>query len=164
MPALQSLEDAYSHRTHCLFENTYPSKSVSHQICDSKNVKNCPYLRSLLPAIKSSMETDQEADLLEDINDFIHLLMNHDDDDSFSWIYDQLDLCKISKCLSHRRNTDKIESLTLNTNSDELPYYQVMDRIHCYYLHTFDIGYKIIRYEAHQILNNPQEIKSNDTS
>ena len=93
---------------------------------------------------------------LDILNSFNHLVLCHDND--FEKIYGSFDkCCEFRECKSfkrHRRNRSEI-ALTENenvlnelyANSKDIINAQIMDKIHCYYLHAFDIGFTITSRE-----------------
>eukprot|EP01084_Bolivina_argentea_P076714 139065_1 len=116
------------------------------------------------------LETFDNVDIL---NAFNHLLMAHVY--QFEDIYNQLQSsiygnksCILSKCVLMRRNQRdraKISDQRLNElySSDiynDIVWQQLLDRIHCYYFHSFDTGYKFTIDEKDRIINH--EVKTND--
>eukprot|EP01084_Bolivina_argentea_P050788 93400_1 len=107
------------------------------------------------------------------VDDFHHLLFNHEH--QFEDIHNQLQLqfqllqesvhqetCPLAKCTIVRRHySKKLEQLSANTNDNIMPEIvqrQILDKIHCYYLHSFDIGY---RFRARDILEDEQKSDQN---
>eukprot|EP01084_Bolivina_argentea_P004406 8371_1 len=106
------------------------------------------------------------------LNDFNHLLSKHQhqfedihnilNDES----YDQ-NGCNLSQCLLIRRNwrdrsveTDR--KLYFNNDSYGIIRQQLIDRIHCYYMHSFDIGHSITINEQNEIIENVNELKNDE--
>eukprot|EP01083_Nonionella_stella_P297882 1011349_1 len=113
------------------------------------------------------------------VNDFHHLIQKHRA--NFEQIYDTLikanngKECDIKLCVPLRRNhrnrhrlcieTVEINKLYFNhDNVIEISLQQILDKIHCYYFHSFDIGYKHTRQDRHDIFARAQkhELKSDD--
>eukprot|EP01083_Nonionella_stella_P303163 1048355_1 len=76
------------------------------------------------------------------LDDFNHLLGKHSSDDDFEYIHQQIDrLCDIRTCKPMKRHHRDRRS-----RSDELQIKQrsfcteVMDKIHCHFMHCYDIG------------------------
>eukprot|EP01084_Bolivina_argentea_P297395 512334_1 len=89
------------------------------------------------------------------LNDFLHLLQAHNDDIQFQHIFDVFNInCNASKC-------DKIQRNYMNKSTDYKHKHmvqcfqrEILDRIHCFYCHSFDIGNRINRKEFEMITTN----------
>ncbi len=46
-----------------------------------------------------------------------------------------------------------LKALYFDTSNDEMVRQQFVDRIHCHFFHSFDIGYKLTHNEKHDILS-----------
>eukprot|EP01083_Nonionella_stella_P295912 1005487_1 len=111
-------------------------------------------------------------------NDYDHLLANHNHIDEFEAIYNNFKLrtnnntcCNLSNCPIFSRNrrdrsdekmSNHVYDVDINNDDEygENVHQQILDPIHCYYFHSFDIGYKITGSERDNIRNYEQ--KSND--
>eukprot|EP01084_Bolivina_argentea_P229073 386710_1 len=106
------------------------------------------------------------------LNDFDHLLLQHSNEfeeiyNLFTGICYEEKICDLSQCLMLRRNQRNRFAITKNENALQKLYFnndlcvtqQLIDRIHCYYFHTFDIGFKLPMNEVNEI---NEEIKQND--
>eukprot|EP01084_Bolivina_argentea_P105210 188343_1 len=101
------------------------------------------------------------------LNDFLYLLNNYNNDDQFECIYNTLCcVCNIKNCKIFRRNYR-------NRNNDKFirtiyPIYgtydtvkvQILDKIHCFYSHTFDIGFRLSQKD--RLLLHRMNIESNE--
>eukprot|EP01083_Nonionella_stella_P295911 1005486_1 len=112
------------------------------------------------------------------LNDYDHLLANHNHIDEFEAIYNNFKLrtnnntcCNLSNCPIFSRNrrdrsdekmSNHVYDVDINNDDEygENVHQQILDPIHCYYFHSFDIGYKITGSERDNIRNYEQ--KSND--
>eukprot|EP01083_Nonionella_stella_P155596 502827_1 len=90
------------------------------------------------------------------LDDFNHILFHHHSDNSFEWVYDQLnqDHCDPTKCICvsrHYRNKHQLNGKygdlfklymgTTATTDDSLIFvYQLLDKIHCHVQHSYDIS------------------------
>eukprot|EP01084_Bolivina_argentea_P091730 165100_1 len=105
------------------------------------------------------------------LNDFNHLLMDHIE--HFEYIHDVLldrihgtKPCKLSTCLSLKRNQRDRAEITekdiilrsLYFHNDETVEQQILDRIHCHFLHTFDIGFRLTQKERQNVSNDIKRI------
>eukprot|EP01084_Bolivina_argentea_P021961 40798_1 len=107
------------------------------------------------------------------VDDFQHLLFKHDDqfEDIYNYLINEKVLsnkCNKDRCQILQRNyrnrfecsmNDKICVMLFNGNNniEERVIHQVIDKIHCYYLHSFDCGYRLQRDQiqlCHKIQSN----------
>eukprot|EP01084_Bolivina_argentea_P050697 93237_1 len=101
------------------------------------------------------------ADVLDDFN---HLLLHHSND--FDHIYDELkknvfgsnNCCKLSQCSSmHRNQRDRTKAEHLLNEmycgEQDIVSQQLLDRVHCYYFHSFDTGYRLTNEQRNAINN-----------
>eukprot|EP01084_Bolivina_argentea_P251158 421129_1 len=101
---------------------------------------NCTELQRLKDAmnrIKSRKITIEEIDIMQINNDFLYLLINFDNDEQFEYIHNEIGFCDIKSCDIFKRNYRN------RTNKDvkhKTPKQQILDRIHCFYCHSFDTG------------------------
>eukprot|EP01084_Bolivina_argentea_P085805 155090_1 len=131
-------------------------KIYMHQKYEENNSKTCDNIYdSVFCKIGNNYGT---VDLLDDHH---HVLLHHAD--QFEGVYNLLcetvndnDICKLSKCLSLRRNQrDRLKrTRNLYLNEENIVEEQLLDKIHAYYLHTFDIGYKMTENEKRIICDN----------
>eukprot|EP01084_Bolivina_argentea_P123903 219562_1 len=94
------------------------------------------------------------------LNSFLHLMQMHSHtDEEFEMISNLFGKCNINNCnIFKRRGNPKLQ----NDNPQHACRYQILDKIHCFYIHSFDIGYKLTRKEKQYILNQRSEQKQND--
>ena len=111
------------------------------------------------------------------MSDYHHILNDHLNEDQgspsasneqFKWIYDKLNsednndtkhiFCDIGKCKIYSRNNREREKVNIECDDKKLSsFIDIMDTIHCYFMHSVDTGYRI----SHQL---QQEMKQdNDT-
>eukprot|EP01084_Bolivina_argentea_P253478 425781_1 len=91
---------------------------------------------------------------------FLHSLQKHDENEEFDFIVKQLGSCDLVNCTIFRRNRDKNKQKQNYENTQDLLYFQTMDKIHCYYQHSYDIGHRS-KKESNRIIT---EIHNDDTS
>eukprot|EP01084_Bolivina_argentea_P025742 47867_1 len=99
------------------------------------------------------------------LNDFNHLLHLHpyDFEDIYNILNDKVyngKGCNLDECLLTRRHyrdrtkmSKKKMTKWLYFADDDIASQQLLDRIHCYYFHTFDIGYKLRKCEKQNIID-----------
>eukprot|EP01084_Bolivina_argentea_P265369 449795_1 len=118
-------------------------------LCDKKSIQECPHLSRLVNVFviynKCNSEeqkmTDLSINILETLNDYIHILQQHDSDQEFEFITHKLSTCDMKTCVALRRNyrdrSKPDSNVKLNANQ------QILDKIHCYFTHSFDIGNRL---------------------
>eukprot|EP01084_Bolivina_argentea_P227983 385131_1 len=108
-------------------------------------------------------------DAVDILNDFNHLLMYHSNqfEDIYNiqinTAYNGID-CDLSKCVCMTRNyrnrstiTESVER-SLYLDSDDMVEQQLLDRIHCYYFHSFHIAYKLTNKEKNNIFDEDTKV------
>ena len=74
----------------------------------------------------------------------------HYHDHEFEQIFNSFQQsCPLTKCMIFRRNNRRRENDKNNINYKQ----QILDKIHCYFKHSYDIGHHIGNKES-QIINN----------
>eukprot|EP01084_Bolivina_argentea_P137726 242555_1 len=108
------------------------------------------------------------------LNDHHHLIYSHSFDDVFETLSIRCDTGMFvdCRCLSknHRDRTDLVstnrrrtESYFGYTDSKEVNCQQLMDQIHCYWLHAYHCCFKLTKQEKQQLLKKSKQItKDND--
>eukprot|EP01084_Bolivina_argentea_P283471 485501_1 len=104
------------------------------------------------------------------LNDYNHLLITHSNhfEDIYNLCKEQANdewLCNLCDCLCWKRNDrnrshieEQKYEISNGKDIGDVTQQQIIDRIHCYYLHGFDTGYRISRKNKADILND--ELKS----
>eukprot|EP01084_Bolivina_argentea_P265240 449506_1 len=112
------------------------------------------------------------------MTDFHHLLQRHSH--QFEEIYNILkndcndqQLCSLSYCLIMKRNyrdrsmlrenDDALKNVYLNCNIDDILKQQILDKIHCHYFHSVDLGYRLSDKERLQIQDKIEDSKDHST-
>ena len=110
----------------------------------------------------STILKQAEYDALAILNDYHHLINNH----SFDIVYKHLtNKCNdINKCKPLRRNhrdrrEHNLKDLYLSGSTEEIKVQQLIDMLHSYYLHSYDLGFKIDRNEYNAILQESKKTK-----
>eukprot|EP01084_Bolivina_argentea_P313345 542625_1 len=114
------------------------------------------------------------------LNHFNHLLFCHANQfeemyNIFSKIIYNNESCSLSKCLLMKRNQRNRSKMAKNEyllnmlylNDEDVVSQQLLDRIHCYFFHSFDTGYKLTEKQRNHIINqdrkvNDETINAND--
>eukprot|EP01083_Nonionella_stella_P125428 379372_1 len=108
-----------------------------------------------LDTYKGSLNAYVSREIVPLLNVWNHLLMYHDNDHDFEYIYNTLNKCDIKHCLiakrHHRdRSTETTEMSRISHSHD------TMDRIHSYLLHSYDTGYRLKSHDKEAITHNKQ--------
>ena len=121
------------------------STSMSRSICKCEAVQR---MVNAMWKYDSSKESEEQNNInIEQVfDDFLHGLDTHDDPESFEYIKNELGYCNVSNCDILDKYDEKNRNI-LNDffGSEESNYYCkcIMNRIHVYYLHSYDIGHKL---------------------
>ena len=114
------------------------------------------------------------------ISDYHHVLSDHlnedkisktQSDQEFKWIYDQLNstanndmtykntLCDIGECKIYSRNNRDRAKINIDCDDEQLSMFiDIMDTIHCYFLHSVDIGYRILHSSNDELKENDNDV------
>eukprot|EP01084_Bolivina_argentea_P020494 38111_1 len=133
-------------------------------ICDGKNVKNCVAIERITKMLQFYSNTNYDNfhainDCLESYKFFLrdhhHILDKHLNEDSvptfhsdeqFNMIYTQIQnniVCDVERCKIYSRNNRARETVNIKCNDEHLSMLiDLFDAIHCYYLHSIDMGYR----------------------
>eukprot|EP01084_Bolivina_argentea_P052975 97253_1 len=140
----------------------YTAKNFKKTRLISTLINSASFLRLKLIMNKyntHSQSTD-DVDIHLIVNDFLSLLQKHNEDDEFEYIYQAFGgVCGIQKCQSFRRNYRNRIDVTIkavhNITVIHSVKMQILDRIHCFYQHSFDIGYRMNFNDRLYLKNNP---------
>eukprot|EP01083_Nonionella_stella_P309035 1092882_1 len=113
----------------------------------SNNVLDCVYARALMKIVT---RYDQAIDYLqhnhnltEIIDKFIHVSNVHSDDDQFELFANMLGGCAINQCEAFNRHHQN--------NHTNPACEQILDKIHCYFMHSYDVGNRLRKHEKDRI-------------
>eukprot|EP01084_Bolivina_argentea_P210056 357668_1 len=142
----------------------------------STQLFDCKHYTNLISILNSYEHNNEEIKLDIDnlnitntLNDYIHLMNLHEN--QFEEIFNSFDkICDITACPMFKRNhrqrvknnhnTDNIEDIFQTVKQ------QILDKIHCYFKHSYDIGHRIlnkdilidvdekINFDDHDTINN----------
>eukprot|EP01084_Bolivina_argentea_P097319 174963_1 len=131
--------------------------------CCDKKVSVCNNLKQLMC---SGMDQQNSVDLMDN---FLHLLEFHTSNEEFELIYDELGgFCDLKTCnmfsINHRnRFDDDFKQSGFNSIMQEKVFEEIQSKIHCFYRHSFDIGYRLNGKEMLQISENNDLKDNNET-
>eukprot|EP01084_Bolivina_argentea_P250125 418978_1 len=130
----------------------------SMDLCNG-TLSDCMALQRIIDILASY----NVSDVVRVLNDFNHLLFHHNTE--FESIYDSILLqlndrtkCELSDCVIMKRSCRDI--MKSNDDYEDFIIQQLLDRIHCYYLHSFDSGYRLSTAEKLRIIT--EETKSDE--
>eukprot|EP01084_Bolivina_argentea_P008378 15698_1 len=124
-------------------QETHIQNDCVIQQSTNHTVNECKHLQRLQNCLKDNIKN---ISLI--LNDFHHLLSEHDSSKEFEYIYNVFGKCDIKNCASVKR-------VTYSNYSGMTGVTQIIDKIHCYYAHSIDIGYRTSE-------NNKKETTSTD--
>eukprot|EP01083_Nonionella_stella_P256512 879088_1 len=120
-------------------------------LCSS--IGNCPHLKRLVDTLKiydGHMHNTEEKmindmrdqiNIPDTLNDYTHLLHHHDDDEEFEYVAAKLPNCNIKTCDGMMRiYRDRSKHGQNQPNGTLNAHQQILDKIHCYFLHSYDIA------------------------
>eukprot|EP01084_Bolivina_argentea_P251881 422627_1 len=114
---------------------------------------NCCQIQNLSKLMRFYNKS-QDSDGIEDeffhnidissiLNDFLHVLnLCSKHDHNFEIIADYFGYCDAQKCNKLKRNHRNRNNTELNDKANTVRL-QILDKIHCYFAHSFDIGYRL---------------------
>eukprot|EP01083_Nonionella_stella_P248719 860782_1 len=123
-----------------------------------KSPTTCFYVLHLVSVMKQYAHSAHDHEPILVIEDYLHILLNHNDDKSYEWIADQLGECDVSKCPSFS-SIYRIES---NSDEKQVEYtacanQQIWNKAHCYLYHGFEMRLRLRANEKHNVFENDTE-------
>eukprot|EP01084_Bolivina_argentea_P254143 427156_1 len=139
--AVEYLIDEAAHNSN------HKNTDVSQSSC-SQNVKNCKAVLNLCHIMHTYYHNAQNdacaLDTIDTLDTFHHLLLFHNDDDAFEYIYHSFNReCDPNKCDSVRRYYRPQNSNTEIHCKQFEPTLELLDKIHCHFCHQYDIGARL---------------------
>eukprot|EP01084_Bolivina_argentea_P020584 38274_1 len=155
--------------------NCFAVKRLSTILLEFHRFKNNPdscNFKSMCEYIEGLGNTYNNSALL---NDYIHLLNEHNSNEDFEYVYkcfisEMTDICDVMTCnffCRYQRDRSRdyeanVRDQLYNTSdTKEITTQQIIDKIHCYWLHTFDLGYKLTSKELQEISTNDEQKTEN---
>ena len=158
-------------------ENEYKYIDID---CDGNDISNCLALKRIISMLQFYDNNHMNYNALNEyltkykfhlISDYHHILNNHLNEDNISSIKSNQQFnqilniikdnnlqCNIQKCAIYTRNNRQRETTNIECNDNKLSIFiDIIDTIHCYFMHSVDIGYRIIHN-----LNEEKEDDNND--
>ena len=119
------------------------------------NIRECPAARrmtNILNKYKPTLDrkwNDAACKIAQITDDYLHILNKHNTDQEIELFQDEIDSCDATKCSSVRRRnrcTQQEETFFhkhCESNVIDNVYLAMMDKIHCYYAHSFGVGRRV---------------------
>eukprot|EP01084_Bolivina_argentea_P302367 521901_1 len=151
---ISSHTDGYDLCYSC-YLNSLVTQLKSQQFVCNGSIKDCAHLNRVVVTMQQHHNDDAYVDIRSTLDDYLHLLHKHDHDLHFEYIANQFVFCDITKCLSyktHNQNRSKCTNSKLSNVSSEM-----LDKIHCYFMHSCDIGYRLTSQQR-RLINNQLSI------
>eukprot|EP01084_Bolivina_argentea_P088707 160153_1 len=133
-------------------ESKSSDSTKEEQTCESCDIQSCVHLDSALFVLKNM---DKEIDIMIAVDAFLHLIEFHNDDNDFLFIVTNLMLCDFNQCDVFKRHyRDRNNAFTKEPNVRD----QIIDKFHCYYLHSQDLGHRLYTNIETQNDDNNQSV------
>eukprot|EP01084_Bolivina_argentea_P101582 182094_1 len=121
-------------------------------ICGKCNYNHTVRLIKVMNKYSVNTLNVQNVNILQILNDFLHLLENHCNNQEFELIARSLKSCHAEKCGIFQRNFRNRSITTETTNSYTDAMVSILDKIHCFYQHC--CGKRKILLKEWQIMNS----------
>eukprot|EP01084_Bolivina_argentea_P252771 424389_1 len=141
------------------------------QQCFCSSMDNCPALIRLIKAFDLFSATGNKNSIIMDnkdvtslLDDYFHLMMSHDMD--FDYVASQFEYCNIVNCDMLRRNTrNRTKTIEIFGNKSDaetidIVYAEIMDKIHCYFCHSIDIGHRLSATDKQSIQETMENMEN----
>eukprot|EP01084_Bolivina_argentea_P175372 303713_1 len=124
------------------------TKHQSQNLCAKDT--SCEQINHFVSAMNQYETNPHGINTSKTLNHFIHLLQEHHYDGHFEHIYRKLSPCVLTQCEIFNRNNRNRACVQQETNNSAAR--QIMDKMHCYFHHCYDIGHRLSMKEK-KILN-----------
>eukprot|EP01084_Bolivina_argentea_P086845 156932_1 len=139
MSELATAEDDIVHKAD-LNENNCSSLSECEQLTNLRNLMRESH-------VTNDLLISESINLEEVLSNFLHLLKHHTNDEEFECISTSFGICDIEKCKMFKRNfrerNPNVDAVDIKNDERKIISQQILDKIHCFYCHCFDVGNKI---------------------
>eukprot|EP01083_Nonionella_stella_P035741 97483_1 len=156
---LKSIADLKSEESD---DHKTPNEPNSHSCND---VKACQILKHFINLMNKHQD-DRDIDGATStviLNDYLHLMDQHDDDTDFEYIFNALGICHIAECKAFkRRYRRRLQSDNTQYDGDECKDECIIDKIHCYFLHSYDMGHRLSASNRQSGVQNNDEPKRSE--
>eukprot|EP01084_Bolivina_argentea_P142826 250879_1 len=145
-------------------KSTYETSYQPGAYTQVTQLSECQQLKRLKVILnefdRNTVMNIDDVDIQQILDDFFYLFQYHDTDNEFEYIFDVLGgYCNIDNCITlQRQNNGVVNNLGIDSNTSD---HQILDKIHWFYRHTFDIGYRLTAKER-IMLDDFADRKMND--
>eukprot|EP01084_Bolivina_argentea_P271793 462548_1 len=145
----QKYKSQLNHVSNMYFISNMINAQPVNNECGGKSIQTCTHLNNLLAVVDNYTNSNNNSKNIKDFNhvnilhtldDYLHLMNNHDDDIQFKELVNKFKHCDIKTCTAFRRQNQEYVN-TLNTAVME-----ILDKIHCYICHCYDTGSRLSIY------------------
>eukprot|EP01084_Bolivina_argentea_P304437 525746_1 len=140
------------------------NEGISAKLLDCEQLKILKEILHLHYKINSNANFDQ-INIQSAMDEFFYLLQ-FDDNISFEYIHNYFNIsCKLNTCNCMKRNyrnRDADEPNVIQKSTKDLVKMQLLDKIHCFYMHSYDIGHKLSSQELAASLTDIKNVKPDD--
>eukprot|EP01084_Bolivina_argentea_P293887 505572_1 len=127
-----------------------PSQKPQH--CQDME-QNCTSLQNFIFVMNSYHQNDvkvarnmSKSKLVKILNDYLHLLQQHDNGFKFQTIFNYLSCCDIKSCaITERYNRNRIPFTDSGNETSDgcMLAFSIMDKMHFYFHHSYDVGNRL---------------------
>eukprot|EP01084_Bolivina_argentea_P232239 391463_1 len=116
--------------------------NISFDCSDISTCKDLGYFATIMNKYNQLKHLNMEKIYIKPLLDiFLHLLHQHNSDHDFELIYNKLTHCNLAKCNIYKRLNNTYHDD--NNDKNQLASCQILNKIHCYYQHCYDIGNRL---------------------
>eukprot|EP01084_Bolivina_argentea_P257910 434612_1 len=146
------------------------NKSNGTKQCHHKSIENCCVLQRFVKIMhrysdvattKKCVDFDiDNSGLLTILNDYLHLMHSNKKDEEFDFIVNLIGYCDVTSCNAFIRNYRDRTAYNTEHNSK----IQILDKIHCHFMHCYDIGNRLSPEESRSMSNDETLDNKDDES
>eukprot|EP01084_Bolivina_argentea_P282537 483642_1 len=119
--------------------------------CETTTHHNCYKMQRFVSILKKYNQnicdySMMQLNIIQLLDDYIHLLQKHTENKQFEHIASQLGSCDITNCSIYRDNYRIVNSKLRkhqNKNQNDINYSSILNKMHCYFQHCLDIGNRL---------------------
>eukprot|EP01084_Bolivina_argentea_P108334 193615_1 len=107
--------------------------------------KDTQQLKQSLQQYYQTAQVNNDTTITDTLNNYISLMMQaRNNDDVFENIYEYVNMvCDPNQCEVIKRRNAKKSTLQIHENIMDKVVQEIMDKIHCYLIHSYDNGYRL---------------------
>eukprot|EP01083_Nonionella_stella_P067261 177764_1 len=139
---------------------------VSKPCACKKDIKNCDHLKRLVVVMNEYNKNNiLTVKINHIINYYLHIMHEHVSDLEFEFVVKAFAFCDIETCemfaRNHRIRTNE-EPPIVNAHLNDIVCAQIMNKMHCYFLHSYDIGNRLSINDKESIADVPDTHDDDD--